>query len=79
MKVYPTVSTGTYQYKAGSISGVKSINVQVYNMLGQSVYQTKSGYGDGQIPLNLLPAGNYFVQITSDNKKYQANQKIIKQ
>lgn len=79
MKVYPTVSTGTYQYKAGSISGVKSINVQVYNMLGQSVYQTKSGYGDGQIPLNRLPAGNYFVQITSDNKKYQANQKIIKQ
>jgi hypothetical protein len=48
-------------------------------MLGQTVYQTKAGYGDGQIPLNRLPAGNYLVQITSDNKKYQANQKIIKQ
>jgi hypothetical protein len=79
MKVYPTVSTGTYQYQAGNISGIKSINVQVYNMLGQTVYQTKAGYGDGQIPLSRLPAGNYFVQITSDNKKYQSNQKIIKQ
>jgi hypothetical protein len=78
MKVFPTVSTGTYQYQAGNITGIKSINVQVYNMLGQPVYQTKVGYGNGQIPLNRLPAGNYLVQITSDNKKYQTNQKIIK-
>ena len=79
MKVFPTVSKGTYQYQAGNINGIKSINVQVYNMLGQSVYQTTASYGSGQIPLSRLIPGNYLVQITSDNKKYQTNQKIIKQ
>lgn len=79
VKVFPTVSSGTYQYKAGSITGIKSINVRVLNMLGQAVYQTQASYGDGQIPLNRLPAGNYMVQVTSDNKKYQTNQQIIKQ
>ncbi len=79
VKIYPTISTGTYQYSAGSITGIKSINVQVVNMLGQAVYQSKAGYVNGQIQLNRLPAGNYIVQITSDNRKYQTNQKIIKQ
>ena len=79
MKVFPTVSKGTYQYQAGNINGIKSINVEVYNMLGQSVYQTTASYGSGQIPLSRLIPGNYLVQITSDNKKYQTNQKIIKQ
>jgi hypothetical protein len=79
MKIYPTVSTGTYQYQSGNITGIKAINVQVYNMLGQTVYQANTSYGGGQISLSRLPAGNYLVQITSDNKKYQANQKIIKQ
>lgn len=79
VSVFPTVSSGTYQYKAGTIAGIKSINVSVFNMLGQPVYQTKASYGDGQIPLNRLPAGNYTVQIISDNRKYQTNQQIIKQ
>ena len=79
VSVFPTVSSGTYQYKAGTIAGIKSINLSVFNMLGQPVYQTKASYGDGQIPLKRLPAGNYMVQIISDNKKYQTNQQIIKQ
>jgi hypothetical protein len=79
VSVFPTVSSGTYQYRAGSITGIKSIYVRVVNMLGQAVYQTQASYGDGQIPLNRLPAGNYIVQIISDNKKYQTNQQIIKQ
>ncbi len=79
VKVFPTVSTGTYQYAAGTVSGIKSINIQVFNMLGQPVYQTKASYGNGQIPLNRLPAGNYTVQITSDNRKYQTTQQLIKQ
>ena len=79
VRIFPTVSTGLYQYKAGTITGIKSINIRVMNLLGQAVYQTQAGYGDGQIPLNRLPAGSYMVQIISDNRKYQTNQQIIKQ
>ena len=79
VRVFPTISTGMYQYRAGTITGIKSINIRVMNLLGQAVYQTQAGYGDGQIPLNRLPAGSYMVQIISDNKKYQTNQQIIKQ
>lgn len=78
VKIYPTVSTGNYRYQAGNIAGIKSIQLEVINMSGQTVYQTKTGYTDGSIPLNRLPAGSYVVHIISDNKKYVSNQKIIK-
>jgi len=79
IKVFPTVSRGTYQYGQGSLTGIKSMQVQVYNIWGQPVYSQSVNYGSGTIPLGNLAAGNYIVQITSDNKKYQTIQKVIKQ
>lgn len=77
--VYPTVSTGNYHYEAGRISGIKMMHIQVFNMLGQPLYRSTVNYGSGNILLSGMPAGNYVVQIISDNKKYQSLQKIIKQ
>lgn len=79
VKVYPTVGTGYYQYGQGTITGIRMMQIQVYNMAGQAVYQSMVNYGSGNIPLTHLPAGTYVVQITSDNKKYQTLQKVIKQ
>jgi hypothetical protein len=79
IKVFPTVSRGTYQYGQGSLTGIKSMQVQVYNMWGQPVFSQSVNYGSGTIPLGNLAAGNYVIQITSDNKKYQTIQKVIKQ
>jgi len=79
VKVFPTVSTGNYQYIQGTIAGIKSMQVQVYNMWGQPVYKQTVNYGSGTIPLGNLAPGNYVIQITSDNKKYQTFQKVIKQ
>jgi hypothetical protein len=79
IKIFPTVSSGNYQYTQGTIAGIKSIQVQVFNLLGQRVYSQTANYGNGNIPLGHLAAGNYVIQITSDNKKYKAIQKIIKQ
>jgi hypothetical protein len=78
VKVYPTVSTGNYQYGQGSITGIKSMQIQVYNITGQPVFQSQVNYGSGTIPLTNLPAGAYVVQIISDNKKYKTLQKVIK-
>jgi hypothetical protein len=79
ISVYPTISTGNYHYGQGSLSGIKSMQIQVYNMAGQPVYQSQVNYGSGNIPLSNVAAGTYVVQITSDNKKYQTLQKVIKQ
>ena len=78
IKIFPTVSSGNYQYGQGTIAGIKSMQVQVFNLLGQRVYSQTVNYGAGNIPLGHLAAGNYVIQITSDNKKYQTIQKVIK-
>jgi hypothetical protein len=54
------------------------MQVQVFNLLGQRVYSQTVNYGAGNIPLGHLSAGNYVIQITSDTKKYQTIQKVIK-
>lgn len=79
VSIFPTVSRGNYQYTQGTITGIKSMLVQVYNMWGQRVYSQTVNYGAGSISLESLAAGNYVIQITSDNKKYQTFQKVIKQ
>jgi len=79
VKIFPTVSRGNYQYEQGTISGLKSMQVQVFTMGGQRVYNQTVNYGSGNIPLGHLAAGNYVILITSDNKKYQTFQKVIKQ
>ena len=77
--VYPTVSNGNYHYAAGNLNGIKSMTIQVFNMLGQPLYRSTVNYGSGNIAFSNAPAGNYVIQIISDNKKYQTLQKIIKQ
>jgi hypothetical protein len=78
IKIFPTISSGNYQYGQGTLTGIKSMQVQVFNLLGQRVYSQTVNYGAGNIPLGHLSAGNYVIQITSDTKKYQTIQKVIK-
>jgi hypothetical protein len=79
ISIYPTIGNGNYHYGQGNLTGIKAMQIQVYNMFGQPVYQSLVNYGSGNIPLTNFPAGTYIVQITSDNKKYQTLQKVIKQ
>jgi hypothetical protein len=76
--VFPTVSTGLYQYGRGSLIGIRSLRILVTDIAGHTVYQKQVGYVDGSIPLGNLPAGTYVIQITSEDKKYRTLQKVIK-
>jgi len=78
IKIFPTISKGVYQYGQGSLTGIRSITILAFNLLGQPVYRQQVNYGSGSIPLTNLPAGTYVIQITSDNKKYLTIQKVIK-
>lgn len=77
VKVYPTFSQNTVQYKAGNRFEVKNILVQLYNMQGQEVFSRQAAYGDGSVDLSRLPKGAYILSIYSDNRKYRHLQKLV--
>ena len=79
ISIFPTISKGVYQYQPGTLTGIQSVNIQAYNLLGQLVFQEQGKYTRGHISLSQYPTGTYIVKITSSDRKYQTIQKIIKQ
>jgi hypothetical protein len=65
VNVYPNPSTGLV-YIANLPS---ESNIEVLNMLGQSVYSSKANQGNFTADLSTLPNGSYFVKISAVNEK----------
>lgn len=63
------IITGTLQ--------TQRMQVQLFNISGQQVYQTQNRYQNMSINLDKLPAGAYVVKITGDKKEHFV-QKFIK-
>lgn len=76
--VYPTVASDVLRYQTGSMTGIRSVNVRITNISGQTVLQQTAGYQPGQLNIGQLPAGNYVLEIISDNRKYKHLQKFVK-
>jgi hypothetical protein len=76
--VYPTVASDVLRYQTGSLTGIRSVNVRITNLSGQTVLQQTAGYQPGQLNIGQLPAGNYILEIISDNRKYKHLQKFVK-
>lgn len=65
VNVYPNPSTGLV-----NIANLPyETNIEVVNMLGQSVYSAKVNQGNFTADLSTLPNGSYFVKISSANEK----------
>lgn len=77
--LYPTIGKTNLQYQTGTITGIRKIDIRILNPYGQVVYQTRKDFTNGTIPMPALPSGMYIVEFISDNKKYHAVQKIIRQ
>ncbi len=77
-KVYPTLTQNNVNYLVGDMYTIKRLNIQVSNMSGAVVYNKETGYDNGQVDLSRLSAGTYILTITSNDRKYQNVQKIIK-
>ncbi|PZF73699.1 right-handed parallel beta-helix repeat-containing protein [Taibaiella soli] len=65
--LYPNPNDGSFTIK-GVAEGLSTVTLEVYNMLGQSVYNEEASVENGQLnqKLNLeksLPSGNYFLKI----------------
>jgi hypothetical protein len=77
-KVSPTATTGTITYEVGNTAGIQKIALQVVNAKGQVVFQDNRGYQNGTIPLQMMAAGVYILQVSSDDGKYRFVQKLIR-
>jgi hypothetical protein len=77
-KVYPTVTQNKINYLVGDMYAVKRLSVQVTTMTGAVVYKKETGYDSGLLDLSALPAGAYVLTLTSNDRKYQHVQKIMK-
>jgi hypothetical protein len=77
-RVSPTATTGIITYEVGNTAGVQKIALQVVNAKGQVVYQDNRGYQNGTIPLPMMAAGVYFLQISSEDGKYRHVEKFVR-
>lgn len=75
---YPTLVNDVLQFQVGNLTNIKKLNIQVMSMSGAMVYQAVQGYESGKLSLNNLAPGTYVLSITSSDRKYQYNKKIIK-
>ncbi len=74
--VYPNPSNGIFNLKFNT-SKTEPSDIQVFNNLGQLIYQNKTEIVDEfAIDLSSLPSGQYFLKINNANEVY--SHKIIK-
>jgi 3',5'-cyclic AMP phosphodiesterase CpdA len=63
ISVYPDPSTGLFNISLGQAIPV---NIKIYNLLGEAVYQQRSSELVNQVDMRSQPAGMYFMQMTAD-------------
>jgi len=74
-KIYPNPSNGCFTISIQSITN--KAQVEVYNMLGQSIYRSNLNPINTYINLSGQPAGVYLYRIVSEYGEYIANGKLI--
>lgn len=75
---YPTITSNLIKYQAGTMLNIRSIQVQVFGLGGQLLYNQTSPYGSGQVDVGRLPSGSYILTITSNDRKYQFVRRFTK-
>jgi len=68
---YPTFSRGDLFYSIGSVTGIIEMNVKVFALNGQLLYQADLPYRDGVLHLQGLPAGSYVAVFAASKNKYR--------
>jgi hypothetical protein len=78
VKAFPTLANDVVNWQAGNMLNIKSIQVQVYNLAGQVLYNQKQSYLSGKVNVGSLPRGTYIIAITSEDRKYQFLRRFTK-
>ncbi len=77
VKIYPNPSNVTLNIDYENLNN-KTLNIQLFNSIGQIVLEETSAFQHSQFSVQHLPAGLYFVKVIRDNQ-IVAIQKIAKQ
>ncbi len=77
-KAFPTLASGSINYRIGNMFTIQKVVVQVYNTSGQLMYKKEENYADGTIDVTRLSKGSYILTITSTDYKQQFVQQFVK-
>jgi hypothetical protein len=78
VNAFPTITNGVINWQAGNMLNINSIQVQVFNLAGQVLYNQKQQYQSGNVNIAGLPNGSYILTITSSDRKYQFIRRFTK-
>ena len=67
IKLYPTITSGYFNYKVESNEILKSISIT--NIVGQNVLTIKNPNPEDKIDVSKYPVGNYFIKFSSKGKQ----------
>ena len=75
VNVFPNPSNGIFTVAKQNING--KVNMIVYNMLGEKIYENKLVQSNTQLNLSGQPAGVYLYRITSETGSYITSGKLV--
>ena len=70
LKIYPNPANDFLVIDIAQNAGFNKAKVSIFNGLGQMILQSKI-QSQQQIDIRELPAGNYFVEIEANNKRFK--------
>lgn len=76
--VFPTVVNSEINFRTGTLTGIRNINIRVTSMSGQVLLQKTQGYQTGSLQLGNLSTGTYLLEIWSDDRKFKHLQQFVK-
>jgi hypothetical protein len=79
VKAFPTITSNVINFQTGSMLSIRNVQVQVFNLGGQVLYNQSMPYRNGTVNVSGLPAGTYVLTITSPDRKYQFVRRFNKQ
>ena len=74
---YVSANPNTLFVKAGNITGIKNMQINIVDMQGRLVFSNKYAYNNLSIPINNLSPGGYVIKVYGD-KKEQYTQQFVK-
>jgi hypothetical protein len=77
-KSFPTVANDQLYYQTGNLTGIRSMYIEVTDMMGRKVYHNQAAFQAGSIPVGRLSAGVYVFTALSDNKHYKYVTEFVK-
>jgi hypothetical protein len=75
VSVFPNPSNGVFTIESSVVSGKSS--VEIYNVLGQTIYQTQIKSSNTQIDLSNQPSGIYLYRVVSENGELVGSEKLL--